>query len=199
MHFLRILGRRSIYCRICDSKFRPWSFGTPKRQKLVIITSGSIEASLLSDGVNVQPLDYIVHVSQELSISLLAELKESYDGDGDPLGRLTAVILVHEARLRVRGPQLIAQASDRWHEFLTMLLTRNKRYHCLILSRVLLTPRCPSDDPPLSSPSTFHLARGEELLGGCFSLFWPCCCFLFLFFVFVMTVTGSRLLSSARK
>lgn len=42
-HFLRILGRRSIYCRICDSKFRPWSLGTPKRQKLVIITSGSMK------------------------------------------------------------------------------------------------------------------------------------------------------------
>jgi hypothetical protein len=49
-----------------------------------------------TDGVIVQPLDYIVHGSQEVSISPLAVLLEFYDGDGDSLERRTAVILVHE-------------------------------------------------------------------------------------------------------
>jgi hypothetical protein len=66
-------------------------------------------------------------------------------------------------RLLVRGPRLAAQVSQRRNHS-TSCVAWSRKYICLTLYRVLLTPTFPPDGPPCSSTSTsFTLHWGRTI------------------------------------
>jgi hypothetical protein len=110
--------------------------------------------------------------------------------DGAPLlGLYTGA---SDLRLQVRGPQLVAQVSDCWHDLSTLLLACQEQYHCQafcwrrdVLQKILHLPL----------PVLATLLRGKNYLEVVSLFSVLVVVFVSCGFVFVMDITTSWLLS----